>query len=76
MSPVTLIDERDGDGVTSSNPGVLYEWLRAKRPRQAGPRSLELAVLADSPHRPIDTDTRVLAASYQFAVYPALTEWR
>lgn len=69
LGETTFIDVRDGDGLTTSNPGVAFEWISSKRPREQGFRSHEFAYLADLANtEPLPPDANAIAAAYQFYV--------
>lgn len=64
-----FIDQRDGDGLCTSNPGEAFFWLIERRPRQAGYRSREFAQIADMAHHgTLSSEERSIASAYQFIV--------
>lgn len=62
-----FIDMRDGDGIETSNPGVAFEWMISKRPREVY-RSREFALLADAAVKPPEPHVREIASHYQFLI--------
>lgn len=62
-----FIDKRDGDGVETDNPGVAFEWMLAKRPREVY-RSDEFATLADTAAHGAAPHLREIADHYQFLI--------
>lgn len=68
MCAVSIIDCRDGDGITTTSPGVAFEWITLKRPRETTYRSRDFALLADSvlPDEPLSYERMCTASAYQF----------
>lgn len=63
-----FIDERDGDGIVSSNPGEVFFWLLSKRPNDLY-RSAEFAQIADMAHHgKLSLSDRGVASAYHFLV--------
>lgn len=62
-----FIDKRDGDGVETDNPGVAFEWMLSKRPREIY-RSREFAMLADTARKGAGPGIREIADHYQFLI--------